>query len=103
MKPTAVVLNTSRGELVDEAALAQALHAGRIGGAGPDVLSAEPPPPDHPLLSTPNTLLTPHMAGPTWQSWPRRFGNACVSIARVQRGEPPQGGSPRSSRISSAE
>jgi glyoxylate reductase/D-3-phosphoglycerate dehydrogenase len=54
------------------------------------VLSAEPPPADHPLLSTPNTVLTPHMAGPTWQSWPRRFGNAYANIARVQRGEPPQ-------------
>ena len=89
MKPTAVVVNTSRGELVDESALAKALHEGRLGGAGFDVLSAEPPPSDHPLLSTPNTLLTPHMAGPTWQSWPRRFGNAYANIARVQRGEPP--------------
>jgi phosphoglycerate dehydrogenase-like enzyme len=90
MKPTAVVVNTSRGELVDERALAKALHDGRIGGAGLDVLSIEPPPPDHPLLSTPHTVLTPHMAGPTWQSWPRRFGNAYANIARVQRGEPPQ-------------
>jgi phosphoglycerate dehydrogenase-like enzyme len=90
MKPTAVLINTARGELIDEAALARALDEGRIGGAGLDVLSAEPPPADHPLLSTPNTVLTPHMAGPTWQSWPRRFGNAYVNIARVQRGEPPQ-------------
>jgi phosphoglycerate dehydrogenase-like enzyme len=90
MKPTAVLVNTARGELVDEAALAEALRAGRIGGAGLDVLSAEPPPGDHPLLSTPNTVLTPHMAGPTWQSWPRRFGNAYANIARVQRGERPQ-------------
>jgi phosphoglycerate dehydrogenase-like enzyme len=90
MKPTAVLINTARGELIDEAALARALDEGRIGGAGLDVLSAEPPPADHPLLSTPNTVLTPHMAGPTWQSWPRRFGNAYANIARVQRGEPPQ-------------
>ena len=90
MKPTAVLVNTSRGELVDEAALAEALRSGRIGGAGLDVLSAEPPPADHPLLSTPNTVLTPHVAGPTWQSWPRRFGNAYANIARVQRGERPQ-------------
>jgi phosphoglycerate dehydrogenase-like enzyme len=90
MKPTAVLVNTARGELVDEAALAEALRGGRIGGAGLDVLSAEPPPGDHPLLSTPNTILTPHMAGPTWQSWPRRFGNAYANITRVQRGERPQ-------------
>ena len=90
MKPTAVLVNTSRGELVDEAALADALRGGRIGAAGLDVLSAEPPPPSHPLLSTPNTVLTPHVAGPTWQSWPRRFGNAYANITRVQRGERPQ-------------
>jgi phosphoglycerate dehydrogenase-like enzyme len=90
MKPTAVLINTSRGELVDEVALVEALRSGRIGGAGLDVLSAEPPPADHPLLSTPNTVLTPHVAGPTWQSWPRRFGNAYANITRVQRGERPQ-------------
>jgi phosphoglycerate dehydrogenase-like enzyme len=90
MKHTAVLVNTSRGELVDEAALADALRNGRIGGAGLDVLSEEPPPGDHPLLSTPDTVLTPHVAGPTWQSWPRRFGNAYANITRVQRGERPQ-------------
>ena len=90
MKPTAVLVNTSRGELVDEAALADALRSGRLGGAGLDVLSAEPPLTDHPLLSTPDTVLTPHVAGPTWQSWPRRFGNAYANITRVQRGERPQ-------------
>lgn len=90
MKATAVLVNTSRGELVDEAALADALRDGRIGAAGLDVLSAEPPPAGHPLLSTSNTVLTPHVAGPTWQSWPRRFGNAYANITRVQRGERPQ-------------
>jgi phosphoglycerate dehydrogenase-like enzyme len=89
MKPTAVLINTSRGELVDEPALVEALRSGRIGGAGLDVLSAEPPPADHPLLATPNTVLTPHVAGPTWQSWPRRFGNAYANITRVERGERP--------------
>jgi phosphoglycerate dehydrogenase-like enzyme len=89
MKRTAVLVNTSRGELVDEAALADALRNGRIGGAGLDVLSAEPPPAGHPLLSTPDTVLTPHVAGPTWQSWPRRFENAYANITRVQRGERP--------------
>jgi phosphoglycerate dehydrogenase-like enzyme len=82
MKPTAILVNTSRGELVDEAALADALRGGRIGAAGLDVLSAAPPAAGHPLLSTPNTVLTPHVAGRTWQSWLRRFGNAREHHAR---------------------
>jgi phosphoglycerate dehydrogenase-like enzyme len=90
MKPTAVLVNTARGGLVEEQALTEALRSGRLAGAGLDVLSEEPPPADHPLLSTPNTVLTPHLAGPTWQSWPRRFGNAFANIARVQRGGRPE-------------
>ncbi len=90
MKPTAALVNTARGELVDEAALVEALKANTILGAGLDVLSEEPPPKDHPLFGLPNVILTPHMAGPTWQSWPRRFENCFANIARVQRGEQPQ-------------
>jgi phosphoglycerate dehydrogenase-like enzyme len=89
MKPTAVIVNTARGGLVDERALVEALEQGRIGGAGLDVFSQEPPPADHPLFRIPKTVLTPHMAGPTWQSWPRRFANSFANIARVQRGERP--------------
>lgn len=89
MKPTAVVVNTARGELVDEVALASALREGRIGGAGLDVITPEPPPPDHPLLSAPGAVLTPHVAGPTWQSWPRRFANCFANISRVQAGGDP--------------
>jgi phosphoglycerate dehydrogenase-like enzyme len=89
MKPTAVLVNTARGGLVDEAALATALREGRILGAGLDVLSQEPPPPDHPLLGLPNVVLTPHSAGPTWQSFPRRFANCFANIERVHRGEKP--------------
>src|SRR5262245_22639825 len=73
MKPTAVLVNTARGGIVDEAALGDALRDGRILGAGLDVLSQEPPPADHPLLDLSNVVLTPHTAGPTWQSYPRRF------------------------------
>jgi len=89
MKPGAVLINTARGELVDEAALVEALESGRLLGAGLDTLAQEPPPPDHPLLRSPRVVLTPHSAGPTWDSWPRRFANAYANIERVARGEAP--------------
>jgi phosphoglycerate dehydrogenase-like enzyme len=89
MKPTAVLVNTSRGGLIDEQALVEALRRGAIGGAGLDVLEQEPPPENHPLFELSNAILTPHMAGPTWQSWPRRFRNCFDNIQRVQRGEAP--------------
>jgi phosphoglycerate dehydrogenase-like enzyme len=61
MKPAAYLVNTSRGPIVDESALLQALHAGTIGGAGLDVYDIEPLPCDHPLRSAPRTVLTPHL------------------------------------------
>lgn len=65
MRKGAVVVNVSRGGLIDEAALAAALHSGRIAGAGIDTFAQEPLGPDHPLRSAPNTILTPHIA---WRS-----------------------------------
>jgi len=63
MKPSAFLINTSRGGLIDEAALATALAAGQIAGAGIDTLDAEPPPADHPLLASDRVILSPHVAG----------------------------------------
>lgn len=63
MKPTTFLINTARGGLVDETALAAALATGRIAGAAIDTLEAEPPPPDHPLLKSGLVLLSPHIAG----------------------------------------
>ena len=65
MKPTAFLINTSRGPIVNERDLAEALHTGRIAGAGLDVLSTEPPKADNPLLAAKNCILTPHIAWAT--------------------------------------
>ncbi len=82
MKPTAFLINTSRGPLVDETALAEVLNAGRIAGAGLDVLAIEPPRLDNPLLTARNCLITPHIAWAT-ASARRRLMDIAVSNLRA--------------------
>jgi phosphoglycerate dehydrogenase-like enzyme len=89
MKPKAILINTCRGEVVDEGALIKALQDHRIMGAGLDCQEKERAEPDNPLLKLPNVTLTPHNAGPTVDSYRKRFGNGYANIQRVANGQPP--------------
>lgn len=98
MKPTAYVVNISRGPIVNEEDLLNAVNQGLIAGAGLDVLTSEPPPLDHPLLHHDRIVITPHTAGVTQQSF-RALGSAVAgNITRLKQGQPlkntvtPQGG-----------
>ncbi len=89
MKPTAVLINTSRGPTVDERALIEALRRGRIAAAGLDVFEKEPVDPNNPLLSMDNVVVTPHSAGTTWDTWFRRAQFAYRNMKGVWDGKPP--------------
>jgi phosphoglycerate dehydrogenase-like enzyme len=88
MKPTAYLVNTSRGPIVDEAALLEALHAGRIAGAGLDVFSTEPLPADHPLRTAPRTVVTPHIGYVTAGTYETFYRDAVEDIVRWRAGDP---------------
>jgi phosphoglycerate dehydrogenase-like enzyme len=88
MKPGALLVNTSRGALVDEAALLAALREGRIGGAALDVFGEEPLPPDHPLRSAPNLVATPHLGYVTEENYRRYFGGVVEDIQAWVAGAP---------------
>jgi glycerate dehydrogenase len=88
MKPSAFLLNTSRGPLIDETALAEALNAGRLAGAGLDVLSTEPPPADHPLFKARNCLITPHIAWASRAARARLLDTAVANVRSFLAGRP---------------
>lgn len=88
MKPTAFLLNTSRGPLIDEPALAAALNAGRLAGAGLDVLSVEPPSGGNPLFAAKNCLITPHIAWATRSARARLMETAVTNVKAFLAGTP---------------
>ena len=90
MKPTAFLVNTARGGLVDEAALAAALAAGRLAGAALDVLEEEPPRPGHPLLGLGRVFVTPHAAWFSERAERELRRRAAAEVRRVLRGGPPR-------------
>jgi phosphoglycerate dehydrogenase-like enzyme len=88
MKPGAVLVNTARGELVDEAALQEALVSGHLGAAGLDVFQREPAPADNALFALANVVVTPHMGWLTPETLSRSIGVGFENIRRVGAGEP---------------
>jgi len=88
MRPTAIVVNTSRGGVIDTAALAYALQTKRLGAAGLDVFEVEPLPNDHPIRRAPNCVLTPHVAAATVDAAASRF-QVTEDVIRVLCGQPP--------------
>ena len=89
MKDGVTLINCARGELVNTADIVGALKSGKVGGYGTDVLDVEPPPADHPLLTAPNCIVTPHIGSRTYESVQRQAGMAAENLIRALRGEKP--------------
>jgi phosphoglycerate dehydrogenase-like enzyme len=88
MKPSAILVNTSRGPIVDEEALLAALNSGSIAGAGLDVFDREPLPLDHPFRRAPRTVLTPHLGYVTGKTYEVFFREAVEDVAAFLAGSP---------------
>jgi phosphoglycerate dehydrogenase-like enzyme len=88
MKPGALLINTARGPLVDEAALIAALDAGRLGGAALDVFTKEPLDPGSPYWDLPNVIITPHTSGAMQDYWTPLVALFADNLRRFERGEP---------------
>lgn len=91
MKPSAILINVTRGPIVDEGALLQALQGGLIAGAGLDATPREPLPPDSPLWGMDNVVITPHAAGGSPHSANRSVARFCENLRRWRRGQPLEG------------
>ena len=89
MRDGVVIINCARGEVVDTDALVAALNSGKVGGYGADVLDVEPPPPDHPLFTTPNTAITTHIGSRTYESVVRQATKATQNLVNFVNGVPP--------------
>ena len=90
MKKGAFIINTARGPLIDESALLAALRSGHLGGAGIDVISVEPPPADHPMLTAdlPNLIVTPHVAWASFEAMTELSGIVTANIEAFVAGKP---------------
>ncbi|HEU0080111.1 MAG TPA: NAD(P)-dependent oxidoreductase [Longimicrobiaceae bacterium] len=88
MKSTAVIVNTSRGPVIDEPALIAALREDRLRGAALDVFAREPLPPESPLWDLPNVLVTPHVSGTSHRFWRRETDLVVENVRRYLAGEP---------------